>query len=803
MSTPANPLASYRSYSYYHVLAICDCTETADNLALVTEEQQWRHPTEDQVSDKNVFARYGKYSPKEIKLLKESAQTGTVGNYCILIDGASDADVTITNFQYSAVTIAAATEYDRATSVAIEGTIKLSEPRGVSFLNTIVEGCQALSIDSAQAIFVLKTFFVGHAQDEETLQDIPREIVDVAPTQMMLYDVRGSFTESGGEYVIKFATPYNGIARLPQYSRSAEAFSVKAGTTLKSTTTNLEARINANYKRLYGCVQNTLANLSTISNAESINERISEVKYVIDLDPVYMSDLYTITSQAPEQKDEPACDSPGQIAVNAGLSIEDAIHLMMARCQKVQDEMGNAQQPNQPPGPKYTYKIESAYRSYPVQSSGNKRVEYVVTYTIKRFLEPKSINFLEELVTGTIPNETLLNNLIVFDYIYTGRNIDVLELDIKLNMGLQYLTIATMSNSTKGTNQYVSNRQTQIADDPGYIDRFTPKAQIPIFFSTDVQSPLFKNMQDTSSAIQAAYTMSKHASLEVSDASVTIAGNTLLLNATNAAGARRPTNASPQPFSEFASYPTIAQIKIRMPSNNDDIALMSAQTSNGESADYAKDYWFTGYYYVYGIEHIFDNGVFKQELRMIGMPDKDFATSIANVNNNRNEAAAQIDKCYDGNSIQPTPVEPHMVTSPPPVQPQQYPNFTVENTKSVVDGREYNIDDVKNYTKYASPELKAAIQSAASNKGVSPVLLAQIAQAESSTFDSKEARNPGKGQTASGPFQFIEKTWMGYVAQGLVPNTPPDTPRDVALQRRFEGKYAAPVAAQFMADSIK
>ena len=92
MSTPSNPLASFRSYSYYHVLVMCDSTETADNLSFVTNEEQWRHPTSSTV-DAITWKQYHKYSPKSLHLTNQSSSVQ--GNYVVLIDGATDADVSI------------------------------------------------------------------------------------------------------------------------------------------------------------------------------------------------------------------------------------------------------------------------------------------------------------------------------------------------------------------------------------------------------------------------------------------------------------------------------------------------------------------------------------------------------------------------------------------------------------------------------------------------------------------------------------------------------------------------------------
>ena len=795
MSLPANPLANYRSYSYYHVLAICDSTETADNLSVLSDDEQWRHPTSDEISEVGTFSLYGKYSPREIKLANKPAELK--GKYCVLVDGASDADVSITNLQYVGTTTAAATEYDRGTSIALEGMIQFSEPRGISFLDTIVLACRALNIDAAQAVYVVKTFFVGHAHDVVTQDDFPQQIVTVEPLKCMATDMTGSFTQNGGEYTMQFACLQHGIARLPQYSKSAESFSIRAGDTLLETVAQLQDKINKNYDKLYNCVTSSLSTSGTNTNAKSLVNRVRKVKYVIELDKQYQTDDYTVGNQTSSQKDSPDCASPGQLAVPAGLSIEDAIHLMMAKCSKVEQERGAQDQPNQEPVERFSYKVDVSFESSLVPPNEENPTQYVVTYTIKRFIEPSTINVSKSLKDKLDNINYVERNLITFDYMYTGNNTDILDMDITMNQGFAYLQIGTMSLSTKEQNSFVSNKQTRVGASD--VDRYTNTAPVPVFFSTDVQSPLFKNVQNTGNGTQAAYTMARHASIEALETSVVITGNPLLLNSINRASGRTITPPSENgALLDFASYPSLAKINIRMPSNNDDIALLSSQIGKDGAADYAKEFWFQGYYYIIGIENLFQDGEFRQRLELLGLPERNFLPQ--GLTSAKSNLASRVDACYDGNGIESTPKAKHTIPAAPPATPPNHPQHTTDNVKSLVDGREYTVDDVRGYTANAPQDLKLAIANAASVKGVSPVLLAQIAALEAKNF-SVTSVNPEPGQSASGAFQFISDTWMGFVSQGKIPGIAPTTPRSEALPLRFNAQYAALAAGQYVTEN--
>src|SRR5512139_1247638 len=98
MSTPKSRLASFRSYSYYHVLVMCDSSETAHAL---TESQlmgAWDHATPETAAiDPNITTQdLGKYSPKCVGYIAgPNQERSCVGRYCVLINGSTDAAFSI------------------------------------------------------------------------------------------------------------------------------------------------------------------------------------------------------------------------------------------------------------------------------------------------------------------------------------------------------------------------------------------------------------------------------------------------------------------------------------------------------------------------------------------------------------------------------------------------------------------------------------------------------------------------------------------------------------------------------------
>ena len=167
MSYPMNRLAQYRSYSYHHILAVCDSTATADALSKASDTDVWTHAPD------NAIPR-GRYSPKVI------GNGSSNMRYCVIINGTYDAAYVITRAQWAASTGAAATPNDNSGSIALEGALSISEPKGVVFLDQLVKCCIDLGISAQTAVYVLKTVFVGYGYNEDQ-GDYIDHITDIPP----------------------------------------------------------------------------------------------------------------------------------------------------------------------------------------------------------------------------------------------------------------------------------------------------------------------------------------------------------------------------------------------------------------------------------------------------------------------------------------------------------------------------------------------------------------------------------------------------------------------------------------------
>lgn len=777
MSTPINELSKYRSYSYYHVLAICDSTETASELASNTSLDVWQHPTE------NAVQAVSKYSVKNVP--------GS-GNYCVLINGSTDADFTITKAEWTSTTAASTTASNRNTSIAMEGLLQLSEPRGVVLMNQIVQCCMALGVDSANAVWVLKTFFVGYKFDPDasvSSGDSVDYIYNIPPIMFLAYDVTGTFGVEGGDYEIHFVSMANGASRLPQYSKLPTAANVSGAGSLAQTLKLLQKVVQDDYDSTYRCIEDQVGAVSP-----ELKDKLRPVKYLIDCEAPYIkpdgspNTAYTVAEQPSAVKNTKCGTSLG--GTPAGVSIDSAIHRILEMCSKIKEDATIGENGN-----KFIPKIQTWSRSYGVDDGGKRKIYYEVGYRVTQQQQPQTLSF-DQFNNGSVASGDAAKNVIEFDYLYTGKNTDILEFDLKMNMGMVYLQSMTLQQSQTTPGQDTATRAT-IINAPGLAR--ADNQNIPVYFNTLIKAHNVKDTSNARTSSQYAYSMSKHASLEMLETTFKITGNSQLLGSINSTSNSERLRDNTKPvilddgyakFDNWSLSPSFVKVNIKMPRNNDDESLFTGSQTSRDSArsnDYAVDFWFKGYYYVYSIDHTFENGVFTQTISALSIPEKNsFNTTDPSMPPDKNIELVELEQsCYNHTvgcggkgatsstlakwfpevaeslsnpSVKQIALEsamkPNIPTSPTlgdfgPAAPVAATNATTSASRS----------NIANFDKTAKdhPEIISAIDAAAAEHKVDPFVLTQFV-----AFESKFNPNAVSSTGCTGLGQFSEGTWKQF-----------------------------------------
>lgn len=604
MERTPNPLHDFNSYSYHHILIACDTTLAAEALADLSS---------DNATNEGAFTDliYSKTGVRSGNIEVNDAPGGT-GKYVVVINGARDADYAIDDVRWENIVTpsvpSTSPEFNQSTFMAVEGTFDVIEPKGVEFMNVITDVGNVLRTGPTGLTWVLKTVFVG--QRSSPGQGGVGFITYIKPLIYMMVNITANFNESGSVYRVEMVGTSNGFGRIPQYSKlkiPAISFPKDKRTLHNVLGANIINGASAEIGGLRGAIQTEYENYLDTSEQRPEGRRIV---YQIDIDPHYAS--YEVDQLTVAQSGNG--DGAGSIIFGETDTIETAIAKVMNASSKVKEDSKQ--------DPKKVYKILSSMVTTPDVA--------IARYVIRPYDVPESRTLGED------PNVDLENNILTYDYIYTGNNIDIKKFDIRMEMGLAFFKLiesttslrddqleqANQENNRTETEQAKSNNEYETdAEKPGTIgggeitaDRRGNDLRI-LFPGQTFDKKQEKNQKQVVPNIDFQAALNKHASIENLQAKVEIFGNPLLLNDYNVLpkdlfsleGVSGSTLAR-----NLFTQPTLCKINIKMPANNS-----LSGVANGK---FGKDFWYTGYYSLLTIENKFSSGMFTQTLELLSVP---------------------------------------------------------------------------------------------------------------------------------------------------------------------------------------
>lgn len=584
--TTVNPLHNYRSYSYHHILIACDNTSTAEQLANL------------QGADLSglILDRPGIQSSNINDLIadKVSINEGT-GNYFVVINTMTDAELYIKRASWQTFIVpridTGSPETTSLTSMAVEGQITVGEPKGVRFLNIINNIGVVLETGPIGLTFMLKTVFIGFKDGIGS--SLPEYITDIKPFLFYMTDITAVFDEGGGEYEISLLGQSNGAANSEHFTNIAiPPLEIKtAENTLSKVFEILQDTIQTTYDA--GIVLAKKEFRESNPGEELVGR---EIKYIITLDKKYTHKDYTVDNLTIANQglgtDDPV------ISFGRYQNIMSMIQHVMSLCTKVNTDASGTTQG------KMIYKVHTALITNP------KTVE--IKFFITSFVVAESIGFgSTELLGGTN------GEIIELDYLYSGKNIDIMEFDIKMEMGLAFFQLLSVTPQTKDNRSAVGSGETVAASNStGTKVDLQPKGVL--LPNHDSNDKFKKNYNNVISAANFKAALHKHASLETLEAKIKIHGNPRLLKDFNTLPSDMGKDLLDNPGStitpNYQKFPSLVKINIFMPSGN---------TLTGSIGDtYAEEFWYKGLYTILSIDHVFENnGLFTQELHLLSVPE--------------------------------------------------------------------------------------------------------------------------------------------------------------------------------------
>lgn len=597
MPTP-NPLHRFRTYSYHHILIVSNSTQIVESFGA----------DDPLVSDlsSSINLTTGEIDVRH--------NTGETGEYVVLINGMQDTHFLIDTVGWQTVMAPnqRAGGHDRLTTMGIEGKMKIVEPGGVRFMNVLNAAQAALEVDAAGSTYILKTIFVGYPDNG----GVPEQIVNVTPFSFVPVNIEADFSEAGAEYNIDFVAINNGAAKLPQILNAAEnvsSISLIEGNTLEQATKTLERNIEATYTQF-------VEKMKKID--KDIESKTRKVTYKIELDPAYVDEIienksntnvkttpnpYYRIDDIQQQTQDYDKETP-ILTFGPDCTIERAINLIMKSSKGViADSKGLG-----PDKKQYIYKIHSTIESF-IHSKSEYRITYkVIRYPVQTTDATKA---LEGDATKVNPN-----NYLELDYIYTGKNVDIISFDIKMAMGLAFFqTLSTSANMVDARGYRKSNtsdsKKVSGATPTDPHDSSSVRKNTPLFLPTKVKDSEVKHSTAPVDRANFETLISRHASLEGLEAKVTIHGNPILLNDLIKTPRELKSNKEVTVdrdledaiMLDWHKVPGLVKLNIKMPNLSG-------------VGDYAERFWYDGYYYLFSIDNQFEGGLFTQTLDMLSLP---------------------------------------------------------------------------------------------------------------------------------------------------------------------------------------
>ena len=649
-------LERFRSYSYYHVVAICADTNTADALATNGNFQEmWDHPSnplyvsqqtgcynlsgEQSVPGENTYSDV-KYLPIDFNAAAEQNNrdiVNGVGKYVILINGSTDAQFIVDRYSF----IVANTSINNAYQIDASMTIK--EPLGISFLDTILRAYDSLGTNHNGSVYVVKTFFVGYLYEPGgNNNDTIQVISDIPAAIYKLNEITGSISEKGSEFNLSMVGYGSGGGNSDQYSRFASTipanfYDPKQKPTLSSVISEFETQLNKESSRQYLCgFSNTLrvvknsnpnSQLSEDDLKNIVDTLVSKVTYKIQLDNVLLRPDYQVDDVgAANTTNSGTVDGVRNIQMRAGQDISSMIEQeILGHCTKIRKPAESGGDLN-----KTSYSITSSLKINEVRPCVR---EYEVIYHITAVVDVThvdnngvSLHASKNSETSTQqqifdlnftidnPNERYERaDVITFDYIYTGQNIDIIDFDITLSNGLGYLTSGRVVSPWKPNSNSFHKDQIIIPNQGLQRDRLGAYVgPLPIVNS------IFKrgDTNNPQEALDNRMNINLNAGIETQDITIKIRGNDALLYCVDGSNPNsfdnKPLDNIPitEAFRNYSRCPKLAKINVSFPQTSDTTAL----SLSGDN--YTRPFWHQGLYRIMTINSIFEEGEFTQELNL-------------------------------------------------------------------------------------------------------------------------------------------------------------------------------------------
>lgn len=610
-----NPLHKYRTYSYQFVLVACQSTDIIDAMQ--------------SNADPSIFTRQGSNqgNPQDKRVVQQYPGIQN-GNYIIVIDSRVDMDFILEDVSWGTTFIGHGTSSKSSaanSAIVTDGELTIFEPRGVEFLNVLANLTNQLDTDPIAMPFALKVFFIGHNEDGTV--DF---ITDVRPFAFIPVDIDANVDSSGSRYKFTICGTSNGISNTVGYDAIVDGVTLQItpGQTLDTIFKTLTNQVNSRYK----AERTALQTLMTKTGVDI--SKMAQVVYSVVLNPTASSappgagKIHTITDWGSNDAVQWSDGAGGQFikgTKEGGFSeiinkIFKSSPSWMAIA--VASNAPQVDEFNQTTSVKYNYKLSTEFKK-----SGN---TCYVNIEIDEFqYEAVVVNDSNQNGKVNKPaSPPTPSDVLTYDYIFTGKNVDIKDMNINLNMGLALYQTLSMAKSIPSQGQDINGGSPVLnASGPAQATNLSTPINVKgiIHSGTPLFAPLswidqYKQSINAVTTASSDAVWRNFAGYQSINSAITIFGNPILLG---------------QISYPDQSVPTYVKINIRMPQSQDDIWEYQ-QSNNKKPGGLYQTFWFDGLYLILTAVNKFKDGEFSQELELVSQPET--SSTAANIASQQDKA---------------------------------------------------------------------------------------------------------------------------------------------------------------------
>lgn len=583
----SNQLDQFRSYNFHFVWTLVKNTEIAVELFSTKER------VDQLVQSGGTTKREGGVRTPFFLKGKETDPNGQV---VVLINSMKDADLRIDSVRLSGVAQPPDVSAGANTMIGQEIFMNVIEPMGVRFLNIYRQSLIDLKVNNADCISVLKILFVGEDHEGKHIR-----IDNVPPLIMTVLDMQVDIDERGALYNVMLLH-----------------------TTALPFQQNIVTNSTGGLVKASGTVQSSLEQIARSYTLDS-QENVKSIQggramvYKITLDDNIKEVANWPVTEGRSNRTQ-GVNGANPLALSAGTTIEAAINQVFSSCLQYLTQSTDTKSEES-----FQYKIMAAvYRTATTTE---------VVYHIVKYKWRDRYKLSDKAQKATTSNQSDYpeygvfdadDPVLIYDYIFTGNNTDILKFDMKVTEGLGFFQTLTDvqtysnsygdANSNRGGIAFTPGAGTTLGDPTIHPDSSVgPRQSSDMVVSKN--QPLSVRKADYDNKLF------EHLSIEAMKmgAAVTIRGNPGFLSCFSIdpkliARPNEPRSGAGFAPSEFyTEHIPFLFINIQMP---------ATWTGNQEPNPNPKmePFWYRGVWEVLSIETYLDSQGFRHELNLLAAP---------------------------------------------------------------------------------------------------------------------------------------------------------------------------------------